>query len=227
MGRQMNHAIDIRATNYGATEAFCILNAQDPDRLGFWGLFGDRTSPRGGTQTPPFSDSMTSSRAPSLAPRAKSFVTEEALLSADVPQALAEIRDSLSLSTVELSKIFKVSRQAIYDWIEGKNVAFQNRQRVAAINEIAQQWQAFELGRMGVLVREECNGQSLLELLCADALNQPAATSLINAIAAKLKKAQAAQTRPSAEEILERHGMEPLRGQAYRRNLKASQPLRH
>jgi DNA-binding transcriptional regulator YiaG len=223
----MNQMPLITGTSYGAPANF-VSSEQFSDGEGnnVWDIFNDLTSPRPAVGSSAIMDAMSSFCASSVLPYVMARVAEDTLISLEVPQALAEIRHSLSLSTVELSKIFNVSRRAIYDWVEGKNVVANNRQRIADVHAIAQKWEAKQLGRLGPLVREEVGGHSLLGLLSAADLDTAAIESLLQVITGKLTQVQANRRVPTAQELLKRHSMTPLSGQAYERNLKSSTPGR-
>jgi len=223
----MNQVLPTIGTSYGSFRDFApadqLRNQEEPN---IWDIFNDVTSPRGTVETSTIMDAMTSFCAASVLPHAMPRVAEDTLLSLEVPHALAEIRHFLSLSTVELSKIFSVSRRAIYDWFDGKNVTIVNRQRIAEVHGIAKKWEVRELGNLGSLVREEVQGHPLSGLLCSHELDQSTIAAWLNEVAARLILAEANRTVPTAEELLKRNGATPLTGQAYRRNLKAARPRR-
>lgn len=143
------------------------------------------------------------------------------LTTPEVPAALAEIRDAFSLSVVQLAQIFGVSRQAIYDWREGKPVKTENRQRIAAIRALAHQWMQTYPKPIGRVVAEEIDGTSLLALLSADQVDESAITPLLQKIAERLAAADANRP-PSARELIEKHGFKPLPEADQRRNFKAA-----
>lgn len=222
----MSYALSGIGTSYSAWSVVDPLENNDQDNPNIWDIFNDLTSTRAIDGSAGIFESMTSFWATSVVPSAGGKVLEDALTSPEVPQALAEIRDSLSLSTVEIAKIFNVSRQAIYDWTAGKNVTASNRQRIAEIRAVSNSWKSRNLGRLGSLVREEVSGQSILAALCAEALDTTLVEGLLEQVAAKLEQSQTTRAVPSAQDLLERHGMSPMSGQAYRRNLKVSTPRR-
>lgn len=167
----------------------------------------------------------------------------------EVPQALAEIRSIFSLNTADMAEIFNVPRQTIYDWVAGGQVNPGSRQRIADVHSLAKTsivrreassqacgpnkrgvfaGERFRLSQpfLGTLVREEFDGQSILAALCAETLDTTLIEGLLEQVAAKRAQVEATRSVPSAQELLERHKMSPMRGQAYRRNLKVSTPLR-
>jgi hypothetical protein len=145
--------------------------------------------------------------------------TPQALSSAEVPQALAQIRDAFSLTTVQLSQVLLVSRQAIYDWSLAKPVKQEHRQRIAHLRELAIHWRELHPQPMGKIVNEEIEGTTLLSLLNAETLNQQAIQALLLVIASKL--AAAATARPAtARELAAKHGLQPISEAEYQRNLQ-------
>jgi len=219
----MNYALTNSGTSYGGVASIGGAIDVQPS---VWEIFADVTSPRAFDPSRALIDSLASACALAVLPGTKEAAASETLISKEVPQALAEIRHTLSLSTVELAKIFNVSRRAIYDWVEGKNVALSNRQRITEILAISNSWKSRQLGRLGPLVRETVGEHSLLQYLMEDELDRPAIESVFDSMAAKLKQALEARRVPTAQELLERHSVAPMTGQAYRRNAKASTPPR-
>ncbi len=149
------------------------------------------------------------------------FATEEAtcpITTPEVPTALVEIRDSFSFTTVQLAQVLGVSRQAIYDWTDGKPVKVENRKRIAAIRDSARQWRDTYPKSMGRIVAEEIEGPSLFTLLCSGELDEQAIHLAFNLIADRLSVAEA--NRPtSARELAEKFGMKPMSESENRRNL--------
>ncbi|MCC5835438.1 MAG: hypothetical protein JJU20_11950 [Opitutales bacterium] len=218
----MSSLVSDQGTSYrvlGQSDSFLGGGHAIPD---IWKIFDDLTSPG------PVGDSFDAFKSVTsictLSPRGK--VVENALTSREVPEALAEIRAALSLSTVELSKIFNVSRRAIYDWVEGRNVSLSNRKRITDVHAVAKSWSSRELGRLGSLVREQVNEHSVLAALCSGELDMSHIESLLEAIAAKVSQAQKSRRVPTALELSKRHPMASLSEQTYRRNLKVSKPRR-
>ena len=143
------------------------------------------------------------------------------LTTPEVPAALAEIRDAFSLNVVQLAQIFGVSRQAIYDWREEKPVKTENRQRIATIRSMARLWTNIYPKPVGRVVAEEIDGMSLLTLLSADQADESAITQLFHKIAERLATAEANRP-PSARELIDTHGMQPLSDTDHRRNVKSA-----
>jgi len=149
---------------------------------------------------------------------AKKEVTPE-LTTPEVPAALSEIRDAFSLSTIQLAEALHVSRQSIYDWIGGKTVKPENRQRIASILVFAADWRKLHPEPMGTISSETVEGVSLVELLRAGQLDPAAIAALLAAISTRLAESRA--ERPlSARELAAKHGMQPMSEESHRRNLQ-------
>ena len=141
-----------------------------------------------------------------------------AITTSEVSTALAEVRDSFSVTTVQLAQMLGVSRQAIYDWSEGNPVKAENRKRIAAIREAARQWRDTYPKSMGCIVAEEIEGTSLLTLLCADKLDFPRIQLALKRIAQRLIEAEG--NRPaSARELAGRFEMKSVSEDDHQRNL--------
>lgn len=222
----MSYLISNHGTSYSTFWGSELPGSQSSRQYGVWELFADVTSSGTIDATSTFFDTVTSLCGTSLMAKAEAGQITNVVTTPMVPQAIAEIRDALSLSTVEIAKVFNVSRQAIYHWVEGNNVSEANRQRITEVQGVSERWQAKQLGRLGSLVREEVEGRSLLELLCAPDLDPVAIDSLLEAIAATLIQAAANRRVPSAQQLMERHPGAQLTEQAYQRNLKVSAPRR-
>lgn len=142
------------------------------------------------------------------------------VFSIDVPEALSDLRESLGLSTADLARVLRVSRQAIYDWTAGKPVKAENRQRLRALRDLAAAWRAHGAGPLGELRHQPIADQpSLLALLAAAPLDLVALRARLDALAALHRQAVAARP-PSAEELAARFALRPLSAQTQRRTLR-------
>ncbi len=142
------------------------------------------------------------------------------LTTAEVPDALAEIRSAFGLNTAELAQVLHVTRQTIYNWAEPKSVEETNRQRIAKILELARQWNAIHPKPMGRIVSEDIDGTSLLALLGNSPLDEQSISRLFHKIADQLAAAEANRP-PSASELIKKFGLEPLSESYQRRNLQS------
>lgn len=184
-----------------------------------WEIFDNITSPRQSIGTGTMFLAVTSS-----AWVETEFVPYDALItSSEVPNSLAIIRQAFSLSTVELSKVFNVSRQTIYDWADGpRSVSDENRQRISSILTLASDWNSRELGPLGRIVREPIDGISLLDGLSTTELDIDNLLALLNAISSKVNETNAKSRIPSANQLIAKHSGAQLSERAYQRNLGAS-----
>jgi len=143
------------------------------------------------------------------------------VFSIDVPEALASLRQTLGLSTVNLAQVLRVSRQAIYDWTAGKPVKSENRQRLGGLLELAAAWRDHSASPLGELLREPIADQpALLTLLSAEALDLPVLRARLDALASLHRQAVTARP-PSAEELAARFALQPLPEQTQRRTLRS------
>lgn len=140
------------------------------------------------------------------------------ITSAEVPQALIEIRDVFSLNTVQLNRIFHVTRQTIYNWRDGKSVDIENRKRIAKIKELSNHWTDAYKIPMGRISSEEIAGISLVELLSQDDLDKAAILSHFRQISDRLA-ANFHEKPKAARELAAAHGIQYLSEAERRRNL--------
>lgn len=139
------------------------------------------------------------------------------ITTAEVPTALSEIRDGLSLKTAHLSTVLLVTRQTIYNWLDGKAVDLSNRRRIAAVRWFAHHWLELHGKPMGPIVAEEFDGESILSLLSGDVLDERRILRKFSVINDLLSVAQA-NRQLSAREIAEMHGLRSLTATEHRKN---------
>jgi hypothetical protein len=147
------------------------------------------------------------------------------LTTPEIPAALAEIRDALSLNISQLSNVLLVTRQTIYNWDEGKPVDESNRRRVAAVRELALTWLRDHGKPMGSVVAEEFDGESLISLFQSENFDEQAILRKFEAIAARIAVAES-NPPPSARELAAKFGLEPVSKEEQRKNLFVA-GLRH
>lgn len=209
-------------TDFAADEIVKPVNPNNSP----WNLFNDPTGPGGNAAASGLATIFriaTSVRDfPSLDIAEAPAPSVEALPTCEVPHALASIRHAFSLSTIELAKVFGVSRRAVYDWIEGGTVKEANRQRITAIQAFADYWQETGAGRLGSLVRESVDGKVLLNLLTAPELEEARIHATLDNLADRLNAREKARKLPTVEELRTRHGSEPLSASDHGRNVKAA-----
>lgn len=140
------------------------------------------------------------------------------LTTPEVPNALVEIREAFSINTVQLAQVLRVSRQAIYDWNDGKPVKVENRQRISRIRELARQWHENYSMQMGRISSEEISGQSLIGELSADYIDTVSVSNLFISIASKLVEMR--MEKPSAARSLaKKYGMEAIPEDSFKKNI--------
>lgn len=132
---------------------------------------------------------------------------------------VAEIKATLGINVTELATIARVSRQTLYDWLDGATASPANYMRLTALRqEVCTVWKDLAKRPVGRLLhaRDE-HGVSLYELLGQDPLDASAIRVQINKLAAKRTQEEASRQR-------RRSKIEPLGEQAHQENLLAHIP---
>jgi len=131
---------------------------------------------------------------------------------------VAEIKATLGINVTELATIARVSRQTLYDWLDGATASPANYMRLTALRQVCTAWKGLAKGPVGRLLhaRDE-HGVSLYELLGQDPLDASAIRVQINKLAAKRTQEEASRQR-------RRSKIEPLGEQAHQENLLAHIP---
>jgi transcriptional regulator with XRE-family HTH domain len=84
-----------------------------------------------------------------------------------IPEAIRQIREKLGLKMSEIADIFGVSRQAVYLWLDGKNLKPEYIQRIWDISRIAVQLQTVGIERPEHFIHRpvSADGLTLYQLL--------------------------------------------------------------
>ena len=107
---------------------------------------------------------------------------------------VAEIKATLGVNITDLAVIAKVSRQALYEWIDGGTISEKNYERLFALRQICRAWRRMAKKPIGKLVHARTDDQtSLLDLLQQDELDQAAIGALLEVLAAKVAEQEAAR----------------------------------
>jgi hypothetical protein len=126
---------------------------------------------------------------------------------------VAEIKATLGVNVTDLALIAKVSRQTLYEWIDGGTISQKNYERLFALREICRAWRGMAEKPIGKLVHARTDDQaSLLDLLQQDELDQAAIGALLEALAAKVGEQEAARQERTGK-------LHRLGDKAYRDNL--------
>ena len=123
----------------------------------------------------------------------------------DTQEKLAGIRHYLSANVTNMAKIFRVGRPTVYSWLrDDPGLRANHARRIDEIYEIARSWRSTSNQPIGEFMSRPLNsGATLLELLSAKSLDEPAIQSAFIQISeAASRKAR----RSSAAEIAKRRG---------------------
>ena len=106
------------------------------------------------------------------------------------------VRDYLSPSIALLAKVFGVSRQAIYDWQNGKTIGTENKRKISVLAlACAQMRDAGFLEGNSLSRRNIRDGKNFLELVAAGISASDAATSLVRILHAEAQQRQLLESR--------------------------------
>lgn len=103
---------------------------------------------------------------------------------------LTHIQAVLGLPMLELAGLLGITRQGLYKWLDAsKEIGIHetNRQRLSTIEQLSKQWSARSRAPLNSFAHEPLkNGQTLLQLLKADSLNEAAIISAFDEVIEKL-----------------------------------------
>jgi hypothetical protein len=103
---------------------------------------------------------------------------------------IAEIQGALGVPMQTLAGILKISRPCLYKWIDAEQaITLQpdNRERLAAIEQVAAQWRGRSSAPLSSVAHEPVRGgKTVLELLGADVLDKRAIAAAFELLANKL-----------------------------------------
>ena len=152
---------------------------------------------------------MTDSSALDAAPAAQALV-----------ERISEIKSAFGLTISQLAQVLRVQRQTIYDWIDEDHppqVQGQNRERLAAIQRLAIQWNALCPWPAGKgVTRYAVDGQTLLDLLSAEALDQARLTIVMRGLSEQVKAEWQHREERSLANRLRDRGFQPVPEQSLR-----------
>lgn len=136
---------------------------------------------------------------------------------AEIPVSDAEmvgrVKHSLSLNTSELAAVLLVGRPTVYAWMQGGPIRPANRERLTMVYLLAQRWwQRAEQPLGNLLQLTGADGQSALDLLKADPLDETKLEPFFRVAANRLARgAQEKNERAEPYSVFaERHGFVPV-----------------
>jgi transcriptional regulator with XRE-family HTH domain len=105
---------------------------------------------------------------------------------------IAEIKATLGLSITHLASMAGVSRQAVYDWIDGGQVSDANYDRLLELRRVCMDWRSLTNRPIGRLLRAKtAEGRSLLDLLREDPLDRSLIQLHLEALAKRVAEEEA------------------------------------
>jgi transcriptional regulator with XRE-family HTH domain len=141
----------------------------------------------------------------------------EATMGATVTEKLARIREVLGPTMTDLAALLRVSRQAVYDWQEGKEITAEDIQRVEGLAKAADVLAVEGLrGTSSALRRSIKSGKTFFQLVKAGASAEDAARSLVRMLRVEagqreaLQKRLAGRKRRPSREVFEDFGVPTL-----------------
>ncbi len=138
-------------------------------------------------------------------------------------QSLAErvsaIKAAFGLTISQLAKVLRVERQTVYDWMDEENPRppqTQNRERLAAIQRLAVQWNRLCQWPAGKgIATYTVDSDTLLDLLSADALDEARLQPVMRGLSEQVKAEWQHKEERSFGEQARRRGLQP-HGQSLR-----------
>lgn len=152
-----------------------------------------------------------------IAPFEWSHRFAEAISGATVTEKLTRIREVLGPTMTDLATLLRVSRQAVYDWQEGKQITAENIQRIEGLAKAADVLAVEGLrGASSALRRPIKSGKTFFQLVKAGASAEDAARSLVRMLRVEagqreaLQKRLAGRKRRPSREVFEDFGVPTL-----------------
>lgn len=120
----------------------------------------------------------------------------------------------LQLSNTELARTLSVSRQTVYNWLEGENISLENAEKLANLASIAELFADFDDKKIKELLRRKLNGKTVLELVAQGHSAATFAKQLISISAREESQrdrlAQRLQGKPIKENWLDQYAIPHL-----------------
>ncbi len=135
-------------------------------------------------------------------------------------ERISEIKAAFGLTISQLAQVLRVQRQTIYDWIDEDHppqVQGQNRERLAAIQRLAIQWNALCQWPAGKgVTRYAVDGQTLLDLLSAETLDEVRIITVMRGLSEQVKAEWQHREKCSLANRLRDRGFQPVPEQSLR-----------
>ena len=134
-------------------------------------------------------------------------------------ERVSEIKAAFGLTISQLAQVLQVQRQTIYDWMDEESprqLQEQKRDRLAAIQRLAIQWNALCQWPAGKGVATySVDGDTLLDLLSADVLDEARWQTVMRGLSEQVKAEWQRKEERSCGEQARRRGFQP-HGQSLR-----------
>jgi len=127
-----------------------------------------------------------------------------------VKKQIDELRSLMGFNILELSKIFKVQRPTIYEWLAGKSPSIKNRNKLDEIYKICQIWLKKDIGKLGEYLHQKSinNSTSLMDLFEKDMLDESAINKIFYLITKSIIKTK--QRLEEMDKFLKSNGFKDL-----------------
>jgi DNA-binding XRE family transcriptional regulator len=116
----------------------------------------------------------------------------------------------LHLNHSELARTLNVSRQTIYNWIDGENISFENSEKLANLASVAELFVGFNQRKIRDLLRRKLNGVTVLEAAAQGHSAITFAKQLISIAtreeAQRIRLAQRLLDKPNKENLIDQFG---------------------
>ncbi|MDD3179481.1 MAG: hypothetical protein PHQ04_03935 [Opitutaceae bacterium] len=128
-------------------------------------------------------------------------------------EMLGRVKHYLSLNMSELAAVLNVGRPTVYAWMQGGPIRPGNRERLAAVYHVAQDWWKRAGQPLGSFLHlQRADGQSMLDLLKADPVDAAKLEPFLKVATHRLERAaQEKNVRAASYDVLaKRHGFAPV-----------------
>ena len=131
-------------------------------------------------------------------------------MTVSVKKQIDELRSLMGFNILELSKIFKVQRPTIYEWLAGKSPSIKNRNKLDEIYKICQIWLKKDIGKLGEYLHQKSinNSTSLMDLFEKDMLDESAINKIFYLITKSIIKTK--QRLEEMDKFLKSNGFKDL-----------------
>lgn len=135
------------------------------------------------------------------------------------------IRASLGISIAELAVFLKISRPAIYNWMDGQVPRRDSLRRIDHLYRLADFWNQACSWPIGKYIQQPVDGgKSLADLLATEVVDDQRVRTAMRQMGVVVTTAQEARERRSIAERLRAKGFRPVSNEEFQANLDATTP---